>query len=287
MVKIGVTFPQTEIGSDPSVIRDYAQSVEGMGYHFILAYDHVLGANADRPGGWSGPYSHRDQFHEVFVLYGYLAGLTKQIELITGVLILPQRQTALVAKQAAAIDILSGGRLRLGVGIGWNFVEYEALGTDFHNRGRRVEEQVQVLRALWTQPLVSFEGKWHHISDAGVNPLPVRRPIPIWMGGYDDRVIERIARLADGWIAFGSPEARKPKIENLWKHMQAAGRARESLGIMGGVGVREGSPADWAKTIKGWEAVGANEVTVNTMGAGFKSADDHLNALRRLKAEMG
>jgi probable F420-dependent oxidoreductase len=187
-MKLGVIFPQTEIGNDPIAIRDYAQTAEALGYNHVLAYDHVLGANPDRPEGWRGPYTHRTPFHEPFVLFAYLAGLTTQLHFVTGIIILPQRQTALVAKQAAALDVLSGGRLRLGVAIGWNPVEYEALGENFHNRGRRIEEQIQVLRALWQNELVTFDGEWYHIPDAGINPLPIQRPIPIWMGGdIEDR----------------------------------------------------------------------------------------------------
>lgn len=286
MIKVGITFPQTEIGNDPNAIRAFAQTVEELGYSFLLAYDHVIGANPDRPGGWRGPYTYRDAFHEPFVLFAYLSGLTRTLEFVTGILILPQRQTVLVAKQAAALDVLSGGRLRLGVGLGWNAVEYETLNEDFHNRGRRIEEQVQVMRQLWTQERVIFHGKWHYIPDAGLNPLPVQRPIPIWMGGYDEKVLQRIARLADGWIAFGTPETRKPLIERLHQYIQAAGRTLDSVGIMGGISVRQGAPADWVKAIQAWKALGAREVTVNTMGAGFRTVDDHLKAIRQLRMEL-
>ena len=188
-MRIGVVFPQLEIGNDPALIRDYAQAAESLGYDHILVYDHVLGANRETHDWLRGPYRHPDAFHEPFVLFGYLAGLTEKIELVTGILILPQRQTALVAKQAAEVDVLSGGRLRLGIGIGWNSVEYEALGEDFSNRGRRSEEQIEVMRGLWTNDLVTLNGRWHTITDAGINPLPVQRPIPVWFGGYDDRVL--------------------------------------------------------------------------------------------------
>jgi len=166
-VHIGVIFPQTEIGSDPGAIREYAHAVEGLGYHHLQVFDHVLGADPQGHSGWRGPYTYKDAFHEPFALFGYLAAITQRLELVTGVIILPQRQTVLVAKQAAQIDVLSGGRFRLGVGIGWNAVEYEALGESFHNRGRRVEEQIRVLRALWTQEVVTFEGRWHHITATG------------------------------------------------------------------------------------------------------------------------
>src|SRR5512145_2775507 len=188
-MKIGVVFPQVEIGNDPAAIRDYAQAVEGMGFTHILAFDHVLGANPDRPGGWKGPYTFRHPFHEPFVLFGFLAAATGRVELVSGILILPQRQTALVAKQAATVDVLSGGRLRLGVAVGWNFVEYEALGENFATRGRRIEEQIEVLRALWTRELVTVQGQWHRITDAGIHPLPVQRPIPLWIGGLSDAAL--------------------------------------------------------------------------------------------------
>src|ERR671936_271297 len=199
-MKIGVVFPQLEIGNDPAVIRDYGQAVEAMGYTHVLPFDHVLGANPERPGGWKGPYSYRHPFHEPLVLYGFLAAVTRRLELVTGILILPQRQTALVAKQAAAVDVLTGGRLRLGVGIGWNHVEYEALDEDFHTRGRRVAEQIAVMRRLWTEPLVSFTGKYHTIDRMAIAPLPVQRPIRVWFGGMSEPVIKRLAKMGDGWF---------------------------------------------------------------------------------------
>src|SRR6478752_3439105 len=182
-MRIGVVFPQTELGGDVGAVRAYGQRVEELGFTHILAYDHVVGADPDVHTGWGGPYDVHTTFHEPLVMFGFLAALTRSVELVTGVIILPQRQTALVAKQAAEVDLLSGGRLRLGIGTGWNAVEYEALNEDFHNRGARSEEQIAVLRALWTQPVVTFEGRWHHIDAAGINPLPVQRPIPIWLGG--------------------------------------------------------------------------------------------------------
>ena len=192
-MNIGVVFPQVEIGNDPAAIRDYAQAVEAMGYTHILAFDHVLGANPPSHPGLKGPYTYKHPFHEPFVLFGFLAAVTTRVELVTGIIILPQRQTALVAKQTACVDVLSGGRLRLGVAVGWNFVEYEALGEDFKNRGQRIEEQIEILRALWTKELVTVEGRWHRVTDAGINPPPVQRPIPIWMGGESDPVVRRAA----------------------------------------------------------------------------------------------
>src|SRR5438105_345946 len=202
-MQIGVTFPQTEIGADPVVIRDYAQTIEGLGYKHIVVFDHVLGADPSNRPGWRG-YTHRDMFHEPFVLFGYLAALT-QLEMVPAVIILPQRQTALVAKQATEVDVLTGGKLRLGVGVGWNPVEYEALGMDFHARGRVIEEQIEVMRLLWSQEIVNYTGKYHTIKSAGLNPLPVRRSIPIWTGGRADVVLQRTARTADGWFPLGPP----------------------------------------------------------------------------------
>src|SRR5467141_3322762 len=213
-MRLGVVFPQTEIGSDPAVIRDYAQAAESAGYDHLLVFDHVLGGKLERFDklGRRPPYTDESPFHEVFVLFGYLAAASQRLELVTGIIILPQRQTALVAKQAAAVDVLSGGRLRLGVGVGWNPVEFEALGEDFHTRGRRVEEQVEVMRALWTKELITVGGQHHRITDAGLNPLPVQRPIPVWMGGESEVVQRRMARVADGWMPHFRPGAASQEV---------------------------------------------------------------------------
>ena len=284
-MRYGVVFPQTEIGKDPSAIRDFAQAAEELGYHHLLAYDHVVGANpASRPG-WRPPYTYKDTFHEPFVLFGYLAGLTKRIELVTGVIILPQRQTVLVAKQAAALDVLSGGRLRLGIGIGWNPVEYEALGENFKNRGRRSEEQVEVMRKLWTQELVTFEGEWHKITDAGLNPLPIQRPIPIWFGGGHDQTLRRVARLGDGWFPLLGPDDKcRAMIEKIRAYTREAGRDPRSVGIEGRIMIGQGSPEQWTKEIQAWKELGATHVTANTMKAGFSSPSGHVEALRRFRA---
>ena len=224
-MKLGVVFPQIEIGADPGAVRAYGQAVEQIGYHHILAYEHVVGANTASRPNWRGPYDIDSVFHEPFVLFGYLAGLTERIEFATGIVILPQRQTVLVAKQAAALDVLCGGRLRLGIGIGWNAVEYEALGTDFHNRGRRCEEQVALLRALWTERAVTFDGTWHRVTDAGIQPLPVQRPIPLWFGGGDERVLRRIARLADGWMPqFEPDDAGRALLARMQNYAREYGR---------------------------------------------------------------
>lgn len=284
-MRFGVVFPQTEIGNDPAAIRDLAQAAEELGYQHILAYDHVIGANpASRPG-WRAPYTHRDAFHEPFVLFGYLAGVTKKIELVTGIIILPQRQTVLVAKQAAALDVLSGGRLRLGIGIGWNPVEYEALGENFKNRGRRSEEQIEVMRRLWTHELVSFEGKWHKIIDAGLNPLPIQRPIPIWFGGTDDRALRRLAQLGDGWFPLLRPDHQcREIIEKLRSYTREAGRDPNRMGVEGRVTIGQHEPEQWASEIQAWKDLGATHLTVNTMKAGLARPWDHIEAIRRFRA---
>jgi probable F420-dependent oxidoreductase len=283
-MRIGVVFPQTEIGNDAGAIRDLAQAAEQLGYRHILAYDHVLGANpASRPG-WHPPYTHESPFHEPVVLFSYLAGLTQTIELVTGILILPQRQTALVAKQAAALDVLSGGRLRLGIGTGWNPVEYEALGADFSNRGRRSEEQIEVMRALWNSELVTFEGRWHRITDAGINPLPIQRPIPIWFGGGDDRVLRRLARLGDGWFPQLAPDERcRAAIEKIATYARQAGRDPKAIGIEGRMTIDPQSAETWHDQINAWKTLGATHLSVNTMKAGFSTPTAHMEAIRRFR----
>ena len=287
-MRVGVVFPQTEIGADPVSIRDYAQAAESLGYDHVLAYDHVLGANpASRPD-WTG-YRHTDMFHEPFVLFAYLAGITQKIEFVSGIIILPQRQTVLVAKQTAALDVLSGGRLRLGIGIGWNPVEYEALGEDFHNRGRRSEEQIDVLRQLWTNELVTYEGRWHKITDAGLNPLPVQRPIPIWFGGTSDSVMRRLARIGDGWFPqrFGPDELGRENFERLRSYIREAGREPSEIGIEPRISVSQGDPAAWVDEAAAWQDLGATHLSVNTMRAGFSSTQEHIDAIEKFKQAVG
>lgn len=292
-MEIGVVFPQSEIGNDPGAIAAYAQAAEEMGFSHIAAFDHVVGANpASRPG-WRPLYTHENAFHEIFVLFGYLAGVTRRIGLVSSILILPQRQTALVAKQAAEIDVLSRGRLRLGVANGWNPVEYEVLGEDFHTRGRRIEEQIAFLRALWCQELVEFEGARHAIHDAGINPLPVQRPIPIWLGGMADPVVQRVGRLADGWFPrFPSLGKRGPTeimptreeapaaiIERMRDHARAAGRDPATIGIEGRVRLSGRRPEQWFAELEDWRALGATHMQVYTMEGGLRGADSHIDAM--------
>ena len=264
-MRLGVVFPQTEIGTDPIAIRDYAQAVESLGYDHLIAFDHVIGANAASRPGWSGAYRHTDMFHEPFVLFGHLASLTQRLELVTGILILSQRQTALVAKHAAAVDVLSGGRLRLGIGIGWNDVEFEALGESFHDRGRRSEEQIEVLRALWTQEFVTYEGRWHKITDAGLNPLPAQRPIPIWFGDRDDRVLRRIARLGDGWIpTFRPDEAGRARVEKMRAYARQENRDPGSIGLESWISIGNRPPEAWIKNASAWKDLGGTHIAGGT-----------------------
>ena len=283
-MRLGVVFPQTEIGADPAVVKEYAQTAEALGYAHLLVYDHVLGADPNREGGWRGAYTQEHQFHEPFVLFGYLAGITQRLELVTGILILPQRQTALVAKQAAEVDVLTGGRLRLGIGVGWNEVEYQALNENFNNRGARSEEQIAVLRALWSDHAITFHGRWHHIEDAGIKPLPVQRPIPIWLGGQADATLRRIARLGDGWFPQRRPddEARS-MVERLRAYTQKAGRAPEAVGIEARLSIGQTPEADWVDYVDAWRNLGATHLCVNTMGANLASPQAHIDALRRVK----
>jgi len=287
-VHIGVVFPQVEIGTDPGAIRDYAQAVEAMGYTHILTFDHVLGANPDRPGGWKGPYTHRHAFHEPFVLFGFLAAATRRVELVTGILILPQRQTALVAKQAAAVDVLSAGRLRLGVGVGWNAVEFEALGERFTNRGARIEEQVEVLRTLWARELVTIAGQWHRVTDAGLNPLPSRRAIPIWMGGESEAVVRRAARLADGWMPHFRPGPEAQAIvDRLHGLVRAAGRDPAAFGIEGRMTLAQVPLEQREAELAAWRKMqGISHLCVHTVGLGLKTPGEHVQALERFKKDL-
>lgn len=287
-MKFGVVFPQTEFGHDRGALREYAQTAEALGYNHILAYDHVLGANPQRPGGWKGPYTFETTFLEVFVLFSFFASITEKIEFTTGILILPQRQTALVAKQAATLDVLSGGRLRLGLGLGWNEVEYQALNEDFRNRGKRIEEQVEVLKQLWAKPLVTFEGRWHHIPDAGLNPLPANRKIPIWFGGHHANVLKRVAQQGDGWMPnYRTVVDAKPNLELLDKYLEEAGRKRNEIGLEARLVYKDGNADSWGRGIADWKAAGCTHITINTMSAGLKTAQEHIEAIKRFAKETG
>ena len=286
-MQLGVVFPQTELGSDPGAVRAFAQAAEKLGCAHLVAFDHVLGVDTSTRPDWRGPYTSRSNFHEPFVMFGYLAGITTTLELVTAIIILPQRQTALVAKQAAEVDVLSGGRLRLGVGIGWNDVEYEALGEDFHNRGRRSEEQVDVMRALWAQETVTFEGRWHTIPGAGIKPRPARGSIPVWFGGgREERVLRRIARMGDGWFPQGAPDAKmEERLAGFRGFVAEAGRDAADIGIEARAGMRDGLDESLDQARR-WEALGATHLAVNTMGAGYETVDQHIEAIASFKQRL-
>lgn len=277
-MKIGVVFPQTEIGTDPAAVADFAATAEGVGYHHLIAYDHVLGASTANRPDWQGPYTAESLFHEPFVLFGYLAGATKTLELVTAVIILPQRQTALVAKQAACVDVLTGGRLRLGVGTGWNAVEYEALGENFHDRGVRSEEQIAVLRQLWAQESVSYQGRWHTITEAGLNPLPAKRHIPVWLGGMAPQVIARVGRIADGWFPFYNPKLGE-QVQAVRQAAEAAGRDPAAIGIECMTALGEGDAA--RRRLEEMAALGVTHAAVVTMNAGLAGPQAHMDAITR------
>ena len=291
-MEVGVIFPQTEIEPDPSAIKDFAQAAEDMGYAYIFIADHVLGAD---PAYHDFPalrtYNHKSVVHEIMTLMGYLSAVTERVGLATGILILPQRQTVLVAKQAAEVDVLSGGRLRLGIGVGWNTVEYEALGENFHNRGARSAEQIEVMRALWTQDVVDFHGKWHNISHAGLNPLPIQRPIPIFLGAgssatptISEPVLKRVARLADGWCPnFNPDETGKGYVEKVHGYMREMGRDPSKLVLDGRLRVSGKQPEDWMDEAKAWQELGAGYLSIENRQGGLTTAGEHIEAMRRFK----
>jgi probable F420-dependent oxidoreductase len=284
-MQIGVVFPQTEIGADPAAIRAYAQRVEELGFTHIVAYDHVLGADPVAHAPWTGPYDVDTTFHEPFVLYGFLAGITS-LELVTGIIILPQRQTALVAKQAAEVDLLTGGRFRLGVGLGWNAVEYEALGKNFGDRGRRMAEQVRLMRQLWTQRSVTFAGEYESVTAAGLAPLPVQRPIPVWFGASSTPAYRRVGRLADGWFPQMPPDSRLEDARQVVAEAAAeAGRDPAVIGMEGRVSW--GGAERLVDHVSRWRAAGASHLSVNTMGAGLGGVDGHLAALTEAAEALG
>ena len=303
--RIGVLLPHLEpvFRGDIGAIAEYAQAVESLGFDHIKMGEHVLGTNAGSRPGWKGPYNHLDPFHDPFVLFAFLSARTTTLVFATSVVILPQRQTALVAKQAATLDLVSGGRLRLGVGVGWNAVEFDALGQDFSTRGRRCEEQIELMRALWTNELVTHHGRWDTVVDCGLNPLPVQRPIPIWIGGGPgaiwiggragmsagpaadgDRVLRRIARMADGWfpslsLDTGAAEA----ISTLQGYILEEGRDVGDVGIEGSISLADSDPGEWALQAAQWKRAGATHLAVSSAGAGMTSVGQHVDALRQFR----
>jgi probable F420-dependent oxidoreductase len=284
-MQLNAFFPTRDIGTDPARIRDWAQAVEDLGYACIEVPDHVFGATAR--DGWQPLYGEKEAFHETFVTLGFLAAVTKRIRLSSGVLISPQRQTGLIAKQAAEADILCGGRLRLGIGVGWNHVEYEALGADWKTRGARQAEQVEVLRRLWCEDLVSFDGRFHDLREVSIVPPPVQRPIPIWFGGSSDAAVQRAARLGDGWMPIMTPDAEgEQKLAALRELVKSFGRDPAKFGIEGWLRMRDPDPQRWAEAASGWRALGADMVMLYPMYR-IPKFDDLIETLRRFKEVAG
>ena len=292
-MQLGTLIPFGDIGGDPAVLREYAQAAESIGYDFIEAPDHVLGQN---PAGQSAGERIADGlYHDPFVLFGYLAGICPKLGFSTGVLILPQRQTVLVAKQAACLDVLCGGRFRLGIGVGWNEVEFVGLNENFHNRGRRSEEQVEVMQKLWAAPHVAFKGRWHTIEDAGINPRPASGKVPVWFGGHVERTLERIAKFGDGWMpnAYPPDQSALDVLGQLRRLTEQAGRDPKQIGIEVWVSMGSGSDADWAKEARFWNQAGATHLCLTTTfnrrhhkRISGHTLSDHIAALRRFHAAV-
>jgi probable F420-dependent oxidoreductase len=285
-MEIGAVYPQIELGGDPAAVRRIGTAVEQLGFDHLLAYDHVLGAvHEDRTPPLLGPYDEGDPFHDPFVLFAYLAGLTERINFISGVIVLPQRQTALVARQAADVDLLSGGRLRLGVGVGWNHVEYDALGQDFHTRGARQEEQIGLLRRLFEEPVVDFAGRFDRIERASLVPKP-RASIPIWIGGAGEKAWDRAARIADGFVFFGGGA----RTIATWQRMRdRVGELGRSVADFAGdyVAVHGEDLGELAREVDAWRGAGGTHVSVSTMGLGLSSADQHVEFLASVAKALG
>ena len=284
-MKLGVTFPQNVIGGDPTIVRDFAQTAEGLGYAHLIAYDHVVGINLDAYPDWSGPYTSRDLFHDPFTLFSYIAAITERIELSPQIVILPQRQAVLVAKQAASLDVLSGGRLRLGIGVGWNKVEYVALNENFHDRGKRSEEQIAVMRALWAEPHVVFEGEYHSIPNAGINPLP-DRSLEVWLGGASEATYDRLGRLGDGWLnIYVAPDQAQPALDKIRAGAEKVGRDPSQIGLDCWTGMGDSSPDAWRAEIEAWRQAGATHITLNTtFNRGHVKAIDSTDVAVHLQA---
>ena len=292
-MKLGVAVPIVDIGGGPDAILEFAQAAEAFGYDGIALPDHVLGVNAASRPGWTQPRGRStDLYHDPFVLFGFLAGCTRIADFSTQVLILPQRQTALVAKQAACLDVLSGGRFRLGVGVGWNEVEFVGLNENFHDRGRRSEEQVALMQALWAEPHVTFEGRWHRIEDAGINPRPTSGRVPLWYGGHAEVTLRRVVKWGDGWmpLAYAPGDAAAHTAFDRLRHMaEAAGRDPATIGIDTRVSAA-GAEAQWRADVQFWKSCGATHLTLANYYEGGhlrritgRSLADHIAAMRRYR----
>ena len=286
--QIGAFFPTRDMPADPSQIRDWSQAAEDLGYDYLEVSDHVLGADRTALPSFEGPYDVDDSFHETFCTLSFIAAVTERVGLASGVLILPQRQTALVAKQAAQVDVLCNGRLRLGVGVGWNPVEYEALGEEWSKRGRRQAEQVELMNRLWTERVVDFEGVFDKVKHAGVNPLPVQQPIPVWFGGAADPVLRRAAKLGQGWIPLGNPGNKtEAMLEALRGYLRKEDRDPSTFGIEAWIRFADGDPDSWRRTSDKWCALGATHLTFYTSGQGAGTLDKQVEAMRVFKDVIG
>ncbi len=281
-MKIGAVYPQTEVKHDSLWVKSFTHHLEALGYDHVLAYEHVLGVDPKHPRAVQGPYGLDDTFMSPLLLFSAMAAMTDKLEFATAVLVLPQRDAVLVAKQTATLDVLSGGRLRLGVGVGWNAGEYAALGADFSNRGHRVEEQVRVLRDLWTKTVVDFSGEWHRLEHVGIRPLPVQRPIPIWFGGYADVVLKRIAQMGDGWFpGFSDVEEARPQLDRLEEYVELQGRQWSDIGIEVRIRYGDGDLDKLGAQLEAWSELGVSHLSINTMRSGLQTQEDHLEAIER------
>ena len=279
-MEFGAVFPHNEIGTDPGAIKAYAQGVEALGATHLLIYDHVLGADPDRAGGWQGAYDKNVAFHEPFTTFGFIAAVTEKLEMITTVLILPQRQTVLVAKQAAQVAVLSNNRFRLGIGTGWNKIEYEALNETFTNRGKRQAEQVELMRKLWREDSLTYQSEYHTINGASINPRP-SKPIPIWFGGSAPALLERCGQIGDGWIPLmGANDAARECIDTIRTSREAAGHSFEDFGIQAQAQYSGGNPDRWASHAAKWRDIGATHLAIATHNAGTTDVDGHLSRIQ-------
>jgi len=281
-MKLGIVFPHNEIGTDPGAIRAYAEGAEALGADHMLIYDHVLGADPNRPGGWDGSYDMNDAFHEPFTLFSFMAAVTKKIEFATSILVLTQRQTALVAKQAAELAILSENRFRMGIGVGWNKVEFEALGVPFADRGARQAEQVDLLRRLWTEDSLTFKGDTHTVTQAGILPRP-SQSIPIWLGCSVPAALRRCGRIGDGWFPLGRPDVKsKNMIDIIRAEREKAGLSWDGFGIQAQAQSRGGDPDRWKIHHDNWRDLGCTHLAIVThyIGNG-QDVDAHLSSAEK------
>jgi len=284
--QLGAVFPTFDMPPDAARIRDWAQAAEGIGYDYIQVGDRVLGADRERLPEYKGSYDVDDSFHETFVTLSYLSAVTERVGLASGVLVLPPRQTALVAKQAAQVDIFCGGRFRLGIGVGTNRIEFEALGQDWHVRGRRQAEQIELMNRLWTERSVYFEGQFDCVRHAGINPLPIQRPIPIWFGGDADPILRRAAKYGRGWMPLDRPtDQLKARLDRLRGYLSEEGRDPSEFGLESWVRGNIGGPAEWRAEVERWTALGASHITFYTSGPVRRvgSVEQQIEAMRRFR----